>query len=67
MFTSSTLEASVFMGKDDSENLHSIENAGNNLTLKQMFDISEKLIVGQSDKIYGVSPINWENSSHMQL
>ena len=54
MFMSSTLEASVFMGKNCSENLQFIKNAGNNLTLKQMFDISEKLIVGQSDEIYGV-------------
>ena len=28
-----------------------------------MFDISEKLIVGQSDEIYGVTPISWEDSS----
>ena len=46
MFMSSTLEASVFMWKKYSENLHSIKNTGNNLTLKQVFDISEKLIVG---------------------
>ena len=62
MFMSSTLEASVFIGKDYSENLQSIKNTGRDLTLKQMFDISEKLIVGQSDEIFGVSPINWEDS-----
>ena len=28
-----------------------------------MFDISEKLIVGQSDEIFEVTPINWEDSS----
>ena len=43
---SSTLEASVFMGKNYSDNLHSIKNTGKNLALKQMFDISEKLMVG---------------------
>ena len=58
MFLSSTLEASVFMGKNYSENIHSIKNTGNNLTLKQMFDIFEKLIVGQSDEIVGMTPIN---------
>ena len=58
MFMSSTLEATVFMGKDYSENLHSIKNTGNSFTLKQMIDISEKLIVGQSDEIFGVTPIN---------
>ena len=62
MFMSSTLEASVFMGKNYSEDLHSIKNTGNNLTLEQMFDISEKLIAGQSDEIFGVSQISWESS-----
>ena len=35
--------------------------------MKQMFDISEKLIAEQSDEIYGVTPINWEVSSWKQL
>ena len=42
MFMSFTLEASVLMGKNYSEDLHSIKNIGNNLTLEQMFDLSEK-------------------------
>ena len=57
MFVSSTLQASVFMGKNYSDNLHSIKNT-EDLTMKQMFDISEKLITGQSDEIYGVNTIN---------
>ena len=32
-----------------------------------MFDISQKLIVGQSDEIFGVTPIDWEDSSWKQL
>ena len=55
------------MGKNCSDNLHSIKNTGNNLTLKQMFDMSEKLMVGQSDGIFGVTPINWEDSSWKHL
>ena len=55
MFMSSTLHAS-----------DSIKNT-EDLTWKQMFDISEKLIVGQSDEIFGVSPINWEDSPWRQL
>ena len=51
------------MGQEYSENSQSIKNTGNNLTMKQMFDISEKLKVGQSDEICGVSPINWEDPS----
>ena len=58
MLMSSTLEASVFMGTDYSENFHSIKNTGNDLALKQMFDVSEKLIVVQSDEFLEVSPIN---------
>ena len=64
---SSTLQASVFMEKNHSEKLHSITNTGNNLTLKQMFDVSEKLIAGQADEIYGVNTINWEHSSWTYL
>ena len=67
MFMSSTLEASVFMRKSYSENLHSTKNTGNNFTLKQMFEISEKLRLEQSGDIYGVSQINWEDSPWRQL
>ena len=64
---SSTLEASVFMGNNYSEILHSIKNTGNNLTLEQMFDNYEKLIAEQSGEIYGVNPIHWEDSSWKHL
>ena len=62
MFMSSTLQASVFMVKNYSDNLHSIKNT-ENLTMKQMFDMSEKLITEQSDEIYGVNTTNWADSS----
>ena len=61
------MEAFVFIGKDFSENLRSIENTGNNLTMKQMFDISEKLIVEKSDEIFGVSQNSWGNCPWKQL
>ena len=66
MFVSSTLQASVFMGKNYSDNWHSNKNT-ENLTMKQMFDISEKLTTEQSDEIYGMSTINWEDSSWKKL
>ena len=47
MFMSSTLEASVSMGKNYSDNVHSIKNTGEELPLKQMFDISEKVDSGR--------------------
>ena len=35
--------------------------------MKLMFDISEKLVSEQSDEIYGVKTINWENCSWKYL
>ena len=64
---SSTLQASVFMEKNYSDNCHSIKNTGNNITMGQMFDISEKLIVGQSDEIYVVNTISWVDYSWKHL
>ena len=64
---SSTLEASASMGKNYSENLRSIKNTGKDLTMKQMFDISEKLTTEQSDEIYGVNTIHWGDSAWKHL
>ena len=55
---SSTLESSVFMGKKYSDNWHSIKNT-KDLTMKQMFDISEKL-VSEQDEIKRVKTIDCE-------
>ena len=70
MFVSSTLRASVFMGKNYSDNWHSIKNT-EYLAMKQMFDISEKLVSEQSDEIYGVKTINWvfsaQKSTYSQI
>ena len=67
MLMSSTLQASVFMWKNYLENVHSITNTGKDLTMQQMYDISEKLTVGQSDDIFGVNTINWDDSSWKHL
>ena len=66
MFMSSTLESSVLMGKNYSDNCHSIANT-TDLTMKQMFNISEKLLTEQSDEICGVNTINWDDSSWKHL
>ena len=58
MFMTSTLQASLFMVKNYLDKLHSIKNT-EDLTVKQMFDISEKLISLQSDEIFGVNTISW--------
>ena len=54
------------MGKDYSDNFHSIKNT-KDLTIRQMFDISQKLTFGQSDEIFGMNAINWEDSSWKHL
>ena len=65
MFSSSTLESSVFMGKNYSDNWHSIKNT-KDFTMKQMFDISAKS-VSEQDEIYGVKTIKWKDSSWKYL
>ena len=55
------------MGKNYSDNLHSIKNTGENRTFKQMFETSEQLILEQSDEIFGVSQISCESSPWKQL
>ena len=59
MFMSSTLQAYLYSW--------TIKNTGKDLTMKQMFDISEKLVSEQSDVIYGVKTISLENSSWKYL
>ena len=53
------------MEKNYSDNWHAIKHT-KDLTMKQMFDISEKL-VSEQDEIYGLSQISWESSPWKQL
>ena len=50
-----TLESSVFMGKNCPDNWHSIKNT-KDLTMKQMFDMSAKL-VSEQNEISGLETI----------
>ena len=65
MFMAVTMESAVFMGKNYQNNCHSIANT-TDLTLKQMFDISTKL-VSEQDEISGLETIGWENHSWKYL
>ena len=51
---------SVIHGKDHSDNQHFIKKT-KDLTMKEMFDITAKL-VSEQDEIYGVKAIGWEKS-----
>ena len=65
MFMSVTMESAVFMGKNYLNNCHSIANT-KDLTLKQMFDISTRL-VSEQDQISGLETIGWEDHSWKYL
>ena len=54
-----TLESAVFMGKNYLNKCQSIANT-TDLTLRQMFDISTRLM-SEQDGISGLETIGWEN------
>ena len=65
MFMSVTLESAGSMGKNYLDICHSITNT-KDLTLKQMFDISARLL-SEQDEISGVETIGWVNHSWKYL
>ena len=60
-----TMESAVFMGKNCLNNCQSIANTIH-LTLRQVFDISTRL-VSEQDEISGLETIGWENHSWKYL
>ena len=60
-----TMESATFMGKNFQDNQNSIVNTAD-LTLKQMFDISAKLVAEQ-DEISNWETIGWEKHSWKYL
>ena len=65
MFMAVTMESAMLMGKNFQNNRNSIANT-TDLALKQMFDISTKL-VSEQDEISGLKTIGWENHSWKYL
>ena len=65
MFMTVTMESAVFMGKNYLNNCQSIANTMD-LTLKQMFDVSTRLVSEQAE-ISGLETIGWENHSWKYL
>ena len=59
MFVTVIMESAVFMGKNYLNNGQSIANT-TDLTLKQMFDISTRL-VSEQDEISRLETVGWEN------
>ena len=65
MFMAATMNAATFMGKNSMDNQNSIKNS-TDLTLKKMFDISEKL-VSEQEETNNVDKIHWKKHSWKQL
>ena len=65
MFMAVIMASAIFMGKNFQNNRNSIANT-TDLTLKQMVDISAKL-VSEQDEISGLETIGWENQSWKYL
>ena len=60
-----TMESAVCIGKNYQNNRHSNANT-TDLTLKQLFDISTRL-VSEQDEISGLETIGWESHSWKYL
>ena len=65
MFMAATMNAATFMGKNFMDNENSIKNS-TDLTLKKIFDITEKL-VSEQEEINNLDKIFWKNHSWKQL
>ena len=65
MFMAATLNAATFMGKNFST-IQSLVKNYEDLTLKQMFDVTAQLVNNQ-DEINGLDKIQWEKNSWKRL
>ena len=65
MFMATTLNAATFMGKNFST-IQSVVKNHEDLTLKQMFDVTAQLVNNQ-DEIHGLDKIQWEKDSWTRL
>ena len=65
MFMAATFNAATFMGKNFST-IQSLVKNSEDLTLKQMFDVTAQLVNNQ-DEIHGLDKIQWEKYSWTRL
>ena len=65
MFMATTLNAATFMGKNFST-IQSVVKNHEDLTLKQMFDVTAQLVINQ-DEVNGLDKIQWEKYSWTRL
>ena len=58
----SSMHAAIFLGKDFTENLHSIRNSNQKPTVQKLFDVIQKLIREQNLEISGMTELSWGTS-----
>ena len=58
MFMTSSMHAAIFLGKDSSENLHSVRNTDRKPTVQKLFDVTQGVIREQKLEISGVSELS---------
>ena len=66
-FMTSSLHAAIFLGKDYSQNLHSIRNTDQKPTVQKLFDVTQTLIRERNLEISGVSELSWCRSKCVKL
>ena len=67
LFMTSSMHAAIFLGKDYTENLHSVRSTDQKPTVQKLFDVTQKLIREQKLEISGVSESCWGNSTLEKL
>ena len=67
LFMTSSMHAAIFLGKDDSENLHIVRNTEWETSVQKLFDVTQKLIREQKLEILGVSELRWRTSTLEKL
>ena len=65
MFMTATMNAATFMGKNFST-IQSVVKNYEDLTLKQMFDVTAQLVNDQ-EEIHGLDKFHWEKNSWKRL
>ena len=63
LFMTSSMHAAIFLGKDYTENLHSVRHTDQKPSVQKLFNATQKLIREQKLEISGVSELCWGNST----
>ena len=66
IFMSATMNAAVHLGQGHQENLRTTKNTDFE-EAEPLCDISQKLILNQSEELFGISTIHWNTTPWMRV